>query len=291
MSHSLCVHLSKAKQYSKCLSFPLFLPFSLGTDLIENIYVASRSRKDPRPPQASEVPEHRPPMNSITVSKKRSWLQQSTHRRPPPEEENTCKETQGAVTPVPKSPIPLPSEPAAPRAPSTSPAGRERPARSRAPAGALPGAASPAAPRSAASDLGEDDDADDEGEIWYNPIPEDDEPDLPRDRPLAVNSPVAVGSLAVRYNPPSGGDSGMAVGPHEGPLRSTESTGSGRTAQPSEASQADAARPGEHVQQHRQRFACKAPSVPAVEDNPAFKCPSTGKRVQEHRSVMSSIFF
>lgn len=291
MSHSLCVHLSKAKQYSKRLSFPLFLPFLLGTDLIENVYVASRSRKDPRPPQASEVPEHRPPMNSITVSKKRSWLQQSTHRRPPPEEENTCKETQGAVTPVPKSPIPLPSEPAAPRAPSTSPVGRERPARSRAPAGALPSAASPAAPRSAASDLGEDDDADDEGEIWYNPIPEDDEPDLPRGRPLAVNRPVAVGSLAVRYNPPSGGDSGMAVGPHEGPLRSTESAGSGQTAQPSEASQADAVHPGEHVQQHRQRFACKAPGVLAVEDNPAFKCPSTGKRVQEHRSVMSSIFF
>ncbi|KAM9621220.1 rho GTPase-activating protein SYDE2 isoform 3-T6 [Morphnus guianensis] len=248
-------------------------------DLIENVYIASRSRKDPKPPQASEVPEHRPPMNSITVSKKRSWLQQSTHRRPPPEEENTCKETQGAVTPVPKSPIPLPSEPATPRAPSTSPVGRERPARSRAPAGALPSTASPAAPRSAASDLGEDDDADDEGEIWYNPIPEDDEPDLPRGRPSAVNSPVAAGSLAVRYNPSSGGDSGMAVDPHEGPPRSMESAGSSRTAQPSKASQADAAHPGEHVQQHRQRFACKAPSVPAVEDNPAFKCPSTGSGV------------
>ncbi|XP_074895202.1 rho GTPase-activating protein SYDE2 isoform X2 [Buteo buteo] len=247
-------------------------------DLIENVYIASRSRKDPKPPPASEVPEHRPPMNSITVSKKRSWLQQSTHRHPPLEE-NTCKETQGAVTPVPKSPIPLPSEPAAPRAPSTSPVGRERPARSRAPAGALPSAVSPAAPRSAASDLGEDGDADDEGEIWYNPIPEDDEPDLPRGRPSAVNSPVAVGSLGVRYNPPSGGDSGMAVGPHEGPPRSMESAGSSRTAQPSEASQADAAHPGEHVQQHRQRFACKAPSVLAVEDNPAFKCPSTGSGV------------
>ncbi|NXJ47190.1 SYDE2 protein, partial [Spizaetus tyrannus] len=248
-------------------------------DLIENVYIASRSRKDPKPLQASEVPEHRLPMNSITVSKKRSWLQQSTHRRPPPEEENTCKETQGAVTPVPKSPIPLPSEPATPRGPSTSPVGRERPARSRAPAGALPSTASPAAPRSAASDLGEDDDADDEGEIWYNPIPEDDEPDLPRGRPSAVNSPVAVGSLAVRYNTPSGGDSGMAVGPHEGPPRSMESAGSSRMAQPSEASQADAVHPGEHVQQHRQRFACKAPSVLAVEDNPTFKCPSIGSGV------------
>ncbi|XP_074732524.1 rho GTPase-activating protein SYDE2 isoform X2 [Strix uralensis] len=249
-------------------------------DLIENVYIASRSRKEPKSPQASEVAEHRPQMNSITVSKKRSWLQQSTHRpRPPPlGEENACKETHGAVIPVPKSPIPWP-EPAVQQAPSTSPVGRERPTRSCAPVGALPSTASPATLRSAALDFGEDNDADDEGEIWYNPIPEDDEPDLPRVRPSAVHSPVAVGSPAVRYNPHPGGDSGVATGPHEGPPRSMESTGNSWMAQPSEASQADAVHPGEHLQQHWQRFACKAPGVPAVEDNPAFKCPSTGSGV------------
>ncbi|XP_075615952.1 rho GTPase-activating protein SYDE2 isoform X3 [Balearica regulorum gibbericeps] len=245
-------------------------------DLIENVYIASRSRKEPQPPQASEVPEHRPQMNSITVSKKRSWLQQSTYRSPPPlEEESTCKETHGAVILVPKSPVPQP-EPAAPWAPSTSPVGRERPVRSCAPVGALPSTASPAVPRSAALDFGEDNDADDEGEIWYNPIPEDDEPDLPRVRPSAVNSLVATGFLAVRYDPPAGGDSGMAMGPHESPPCSMESARDSQTAQPSEASQADAVHPGEHVQQHWQRFACKAPAVPAIEDNPAFKCPSAG---------------
>ncbi|XP_009948737.1 PREDICTED: rho GTPase-activating protein SYDE2, partial [Leptosomus discolor] len=240
--------------------------------LIENVYIASRSRREPRCPQASEVPEHRPSVNSITVSKKRSWLQQSTHRPPPPPppgEDDACKETHGAVIPVPKSPILLP-EPAAPRAPSLSPVRR-----SCAPVGALPRAASPAAPRSAALDFGEDNDADDEGEIWYNPIPEDDEPALPRICPSAVDSPVAVSSPAVRYNPLPGGDSGMATGPQEGPPCSTESAGNSRTAQPNEVSQADAVHPGEPVPQHRQRFACKAPSVPAVEDNPAFKCPST----------------
>ncbi|NXH78996.1 SYDE2 protein, partial [Hydrobates tethys] len=227
-------------------------------DLIENAYIASRSRKESKFPQATEVSEHRLQVNSITVSKKRSWLQQSTHRPPPPplEEENTL-----------------------PRAHSTSPVGRERPARSCTPVGALPSTASPAVPRSAALDFGEDNDADDEGEIWYNPIPEDDEPDLLRVCPSAVNSPVAVGSLAVRYKPLPGGDWGTATGPHEGPPRSMESMGDSWTAQPSEASQADAVHPGEHVQQHWQRFACKAPSVPAVEDNPAFKCPSTGSGV------------
>ncbi|NXL46211.1 SYDE2 protein, partial [Podilymbus podiceps] len=259
------------------LNICLSLSFAfLGTDLIENVYIASRSRKEPKSPQASEVPEHKPQLNSITVSKKRSWLQQSTHRpSPPPEEENACKEMHAAVIPVPKSPILLP-EPAVPWAPSMSPVGRERAARSCAPVGALPSTASPAVPRSAALDFGEDNDADDEGEIWYNPIPEDDEPDLPRVRPSAVNSLVAVGSPAVRYKPLPGGDSGVAVGPQEGPARSTESAGN---SQPSEASQADAVHPGEHVQQYRQRFACKAPGMPAVEDNPAFKCPSAGSGV------------
>ncbi|NXO19086.1 SYDE2 protein, partial [Oriolus oriolus] len=216
-------------------------------DFIENVYIASRSRKEPRCAQASEVPEHRPQVNSITVSKKRSWLQQSTHRRPPP---------------------PLEEEDALPWAPSTSAAGRERPAR---------GCAVPSpAVRSTALDCGEDGDADDEGEIWYNPIPEDDEPDLPGFRPSAVNSLVAVGSPSVRYKAHPGGDSGMATSPHESPTRSMESTGSSWTAQPGEGSQADAAQPEEHAQQHRQKFACKAPGVPTAEDNPAFKCPSTG---------------
>ncbi|NXX29006.1 SYDE2 protein, partial [Nicator chloris] len=241
-------------------------------DFIENVYIASRSRKEPKCPQASEVPEHRPQVNSITVSKKRSWLQQSTHRRPPRplEEESACREVHGAVIPVPKSPIPLP-EPAVPWAPSTSAAGRERPARSC----ALP---SPATPRSTALDCGEDGDADDEGEIWYNPIPEDDEPDLPGIHPSAVNSLVAVSSPSVWYKAHPGGDSGMATSPHEGPTRSVESTGGSWTAQPGEGSQADATQPGEHTQQHRQKFACKAPGVPTAEDNLAFKCPSTGKR-------------
>lgn len=264
-----CVHLSKAKRYSKHFSFPLFLPSFLGTDFIENVYIASRSRKEPKCPQASEVPEHRPQVNSITVSKKRSWLQQSTHRRPPPplEGENAWKEEHGAVIPVPRSPVPLP-EPAVPWAPSTVAAGREQPARS-------------CALRSAAPDCAEDGDADDEGEIWYNPIPEDDEPDLPGVPPSAVNSLVTVGSPSVRYKGHPGGDSGVATSPQEGPTRSAEGTGSGWTAQPGEGSPADAAPPGEHTQQHRHRLACKAPGVPTAEDNPAFKCPSTGKSVQE----------
>ncbi|NXY49744.1 SYDE2 protein, partial [Ceuthmochares aereus] len=246
-------------------------------DLIENVYISSRSRKEPRSPQASDMPEHRPQMTSITVSKKRSWLQQSTHQCPPcpPEDGNSCKETQEAVILVPKSPVLLP-EPAVPWAPSTSPVGRERPTRSCAPAGALP---SPATPGSIALDFGEDNDADDEGEIWYNPIPEDDEPDLPRVRLCSVNSPGAAGSAAIRYKPPLGCDSTMVTSPHKSPPRSVDSAGDSWTTQLSEGSQPDAMHPREHVQQHRQRFACKALAVPAAEDSLALKCPSTGSGV------------
>ncbi|NXI35763.1 SYDE2 protein, partial [Galbula dea] len=257
------------------------------TDLIENVYIASRSRKDPRSSQASEFPEHKPQVNSITVSKKRSWLQQSTSRPPPPlEEENACKETHGAVIPIPKSPIPLP-ELAVPWVASTSPVGRGHLARSCAPVGALPSTANLAAPRSAALDFGEDNDADDEGEIWYNPIPEDDEPNLPRVCHSAVNSPVSVGSSMVQNNPCPGGDSGMAPNPHESSPWSVESLGNSRIAQASEASQADSAHPRE--QQHRQKFGYKAPSVLAVEDNPAFKCPSAGSGiVLAHKATIPS---
>ncbi|NWR71625.1 SYDE2 protein, partial [Centropus unirufus] len=244
-------------------------------DFIENVYIASRSRKEP-----SDIPERRLQVNSITVSKKRSWLQQSMPRSPPPppphpeeEEENSCKESQGAVVPAPKSPILLP-EPAGPWAPSTSPVGRENPARSCARGVVLP---SPATPRSAAPDFGEDNDADDEGEIWYNPIPEDDEPDLPRIRLCAVKSPGAAGPIG--YKPPPGGDVAMVVSPQEGPPHSVDSLEDSWTAHPGQGSQADVVHPAEHVQQHRQRLACKAPAVPAAEDNPALKCPSAGPGV------------
>ncbi|NWV00485.1 SYDE2 protein, partial [Upupa epops] len=250
-------------------------------DLIENVYIASRSRKEPRSPQVSEVSEHRLRVNSITVSKKRSWLQQSTHRPPPPpslEEENAYKEEHGSLISVPKSPILLP-EPVVLQAPSTSALGRKCSAGSCAPVVSLPSTASPTASRSAAFNFSEENDADDEGEIWYNPIPEDDEPDLLNVHPSAVTSPVAVGSSAVQYKPLPGGGCGMATGAQEGLPCSMESMWNNQMAQPGESSQTDAVYLGEHMQQHRQKFACKAPSMPATEDNPAFKCSLTGSGV------------
>ncbi|XP_021260695.1 rho GTPase-activating protein SYDE2 [Numida meleagris] len=241
-------------------------------DLIENVYVAPRSRKEPKSPKASELPEHRPQMNSITVSKKRNWLHQSTHRAPRLEGESTCKKIPGAVTQAPRSPRPLPA-PRVRGAPARSPGGPEGPIPSCSAVSTVPNATGSAALRRCAFDFGEDNDADDEGEIWYNPIPEDDEPDVLRVLRPAPRNPITADcpagcckSLPVR-------DLGWALGPLRVPLHSPERA---EDAQPGELGPADATQPGEHLQQPWQKFACKPQSVLAAEDNPAFKCPSAG---------------
>lgn len=86
--------------------------------------------------------------NHITVSKKRNWLQQSA-ARPFPQAED--------VTAPPAAEEDHAEEPPRPR---------------RLP---LPAGLKPARVVHHRTDPAEENDADDEGEIWYNPIPEDDE--------------------------------------------------------------------------------------------------------------------
>lgn len=212
-------------------------------------------------------------MNSITVSKKRNWLHQSTHRAPRLEGESTCKKTPGAVTQAPRSPSPLPS-PRVRGAPARSPAGPERPILGCGAASALPNATGSAALQRCA--FGEDNDADDEGEIWYNPIPEDDEPDVLRVLHPAAHNPVTVDCPAGCCKRLPVRDLGRALGPLDVPPCSPERAGD---TQPGELGPADTVQPGEHLLQQRQRFASKPQSVLAAEENPAFKCPSAGKSV------------
>ncbi|KAF5901431.1 rho GTPase-activating protein SYDE2, partial [Clarias magur] len=81
------------------------------------------------------------PLNSITVSKKRNWLNQTSTRPSPPSDEDDHNNLPQART-------------------QTQPRTR-----------------TPSVP---ATDPAEENDADDEGEIWYNPIPEDEEVELHR---------------------------------------------------------------------------------------------------------------
>ncbi|XP_072552173.1 rho GTPase-activating protein SYDE2 [Salminus brasiliensis] len=96
------------------------------------------------------------PLNSITVSKKRNWLHQSSAR-----------------------PSHHPDDAPASRAPEDDHAS---------PPAVI--VSSPDTPPPCLFDPAEENDADDEGEIWYNPIPEDEEADLPHCVPAAQPLPL-----------------------------------------------------------------------------------------------------
>ncbi|XP_041064175.1 rho GTPase-activating protein SYDE2 isoform X2 [Carcharodon carcharias] len=132
------------------------------TDFIENVHASSVSKRELKANEANELNDHRPHINNITVSKKRNWLQQSTLNPYLNEETNapvTVELTNYAsgLSPLQESRQQLADPP------------REHIRQND--------------PKHAAEnslDHSEENDADDEGEIWYNPIPEDEEVDLPQ---------------------------------------------------------------------------------------------------------------
>ncbi|XP_041064177.1 rho GTPase-activating protein SYDE2 isoform X3 [Carcharodon carcharias] len=131
-------------------------------DFIENVHASSVSKRELKANEANELNDHRPHINNITVSKKRNWLQQSTLNPYLNEETNapvTVELTNYAsgLSPLQESRQQLADPP------------REHIRQND--------------PKHAAEnslDHSEENDADDEGEIWYNPIPEDEEVDLPQ---------------------------------------------------------------------------------------------------------------
>ncbi|XP_019904857.2 rho GTPase-activating protein SYDE2 isoform X2 [Esox lucius] len=163
--------------------------------LIENVHSSFSDRREVGRVKANELSLWRPPLNTITVSKKRNWLQQSSGRpshgtedsqwNPGAEEESG----QGQAPPPPPSPSPENLKPPGP--PPSRPLRLNLPQVS---AGHLRAGPSPRC-----MDPAEENDADDEGEIWYNPIPEDDEPDLPHGHGHAASPQVR---LMVPARPP-----------------------------------------------------------------------------------------
>lgn len=133
--------------------------------------------------KAVETSLWRPPLNTITVSKKRNWLQQSSgrphHATDDPRYRLGAEEYNGHGQ-APLSTLSSSPENLNPPGPTLShplclhlPLVRMGHAR--------------VAPHSRCVEPTEENDADDEGEIWYNPIPEDEEPELPHIyRPTAI---------------------------------------------------------------------------------------------------------
>ncbi|XP_074491095.1 rho GTPase-activating protein SYDE2 [Sebastes fasciatus] len=204
--------------------------------------------------RASESSSWRPPLTTITVSKKRNWLQQSSLGK------NHCAkdELQGMLgteeegshqSPPPPSPSPDHLRPSG-GAPS-------RPARLHLPQITVGQAKVSPHPRSV--DPAEENDADDEGEIWYNPIPEDDELEMSR-RP-SVRLLVPLRSESQR-RPSRGGDAGHGGrnlgggGSAVGPEALGESLGGG-VGGSGDGSQGNAVHSTEALHLHRQMLACK----------------------------------
>uniref|UniRef100_A0A8C4W6F7 Synapse defective Rho GTPase homolog 2 n=1 Tax=Gopherus evgoodei TaxID=1825980 RepID=A0A8C4W6F7_9SAUR len=214
------------------------------TDLIENIYISSTSGRELKILMASEVPEHRPQLDSITVSKKRNWLHQSTLKAPNlEEEENISKKiTSSFVTAVHHS-------------------------------------TSPSVLRNCTLDFSEDNDADDEGEIWYNPIPEDDEPDFPRVDCFTGKNSVNLDSHTTSFKMLPGSDPIKVMGHNKGLPYFSESAGDDQMTQACEINQADSIHSTACVQLHKQSFVCKTQSATAIEESPAFKYCSAGSGI------------
>ncbi|XP_029474672.1 rho GTPase-activating protein SYDE2 [Rhinatrema bivittatum] len=235
------------------------------TDFIENVYASSVIRRELKVSEANEVNEKRLQNNSITVSKKRNWLQQSTQKSPFREENRVCMKNPGEVSWVPKSSCPGLRKLPVPR---RLPVGPQNPVGAPHSTKNIHSAPASFAPLGKTCALGEENDADDEGEIWYNPIPEDDEP----------VHPMSSDSQAITLQKKlSDSDLTKVLGPTGGLPCSSECVGGVQTAPSSEINCADSLHSTESsVQLHKQRFACKTQTGKTVEEKSLYKSFEAG---------------
>ncbi|CAB1455452.1 unnamed protein product [Pleuronectes platessa] len=193
--------------------------------------------------RAAEPSSRRPPLTTITVSKKRNWLQQSSHGKghcPKDELQGMlgAEEEGSHQPPPPPSPSPDHLRPSGGAPP--------RPVRLQLPQVIVGQAKVSPFPRGV--DPAEENDADDEGEIWYNPIPEDDDADS-ANRPsvrLLVPPRTELERRPSRAGDVSHGGSGV-------PEVLGEGVGGGL----GDGSQGNAVHSTEAPHLHRQMLACK----------------------------------
>ncbi|KAM4549222.1 rho GTPase-activating protein SYDE2 isoform 1-T1 [Odontesthes bonariensis] len=229
---------------------------------IENVHTACANGREVS--RLNEPSSWRPQLTTITVSKKRNWLQQSSQAK------NHCskEELQGMLGVEEEGSQPPP--PPSPSLDHLRPAGGAlpRPVRLQLPQVSV--GLMKVSPHPRSMDPAEENDADDEGEIWYNPIPEDDEPE-PSRRPS--NRLLVPPRLEPQRRPSRGGDVGQASRAQEGssgvgPEALVESLCSGS----GDVSQGNTAHSIEALHLHRQMLACK----PQEEGGPSTSRPTDG---------------
>ncbi|KAM4739436.1 rho GTPase-activating protein SYDE2 isoform 2-T2 [Anableps anableps] len=198
---------------------------------------------------------------TITVSKKRNWLQQSSQSK----SHCTKDELQGMLGAEDGSQLPPPPSPSPEFVRSTGGA-PPRPVRPQIPQVVV--GQSKASPHLRSVDPSEENDADDEGEIWYNPIPEDDEPEMSR-RPCIRLVVPSRGEMQRR--PRRGVDVAQAGWTGEG-SNGLEAVVEGFGSGSGDLSQGNTAHSTEALHLHRQMLACKPPE----EGGPSSNRPTEG---------------
>ncbi|CAI9151969.1 unnamed protein product [Rangifer tarandus platyrhynchus] len=248
---------------SQVLSVPPDQRITL-TDLFENVYESSMKRNELEDLKDNIGFRGHQPLNSITVSKKRNWLYQSTLRSFNLEEENKkCQD----ISHLSVSPISLPKQQLSQPFLKSSEGYCTY---------MVCNATNSSLSRNCSLDFNEENDADDEGEIWYNPIPEDDDFVISNALSFGEADSAVLKFPDVGLKVSSGSNLMKAEQCSEGPLCSSERTGDARTTQSDAVNPADSICPTEFVQQDKQRHRQKMQECTIIEDSPMLKSPFAG---------------
>ncbi|XP_076789447.1 rho GTPase-activating protein SYDE2 isoform X3 [Arvicanthis niloticus] len=231
---------------------------TLTADLFENVYGSPLKKREPEDIRGNT--ELRGHLNNITVSKKRNWLYQSTLRSQSLEENKQSQDrhyfSRSPVSPPRHQPV------------CTSHRGYCT--------HVVCNAASSPLSRNGSSAFSEDNDADDEGEIWYNPIPEDDSLGIAHVLNLEETNATTLKLPAVSVSMLPARDL-MKVEPHsEDLLCPTQHRGDVQTSQSNGINSVDSIHSTEIIQQCKQRLGYRTQGSPTAEDGPVLKSAFTG---------------
>lgn len=228
------------------------------TDLFENVYGSSMKRRELEDLKNNIGFQSHKPLNSITVSKKRNWLYQSTLRSFNLEEENKkCQDV--CISPVSLSKHQL-SRPCLKSSEEYC-------------TYMVCNATDSSLSRNCSLDFNEENDADDEGEIWYNPIPEDD--DFPNALRFGEANSAVLKFPTVSLRVISSSDLMKAEQHTEDLLCFSEHRGNVQTAQSNEMIPLDSIHSTEFVQQCKQRLGHKMQEG-IMDDSSMLKSPFAG---------------
>ncbi|XP_059781319.1 rho GTPase-activating protein SYDE2 isoform X1 [Balaenoptera ricei] len=234
------------------------------TDLFENVYESSMKRRELEDLKDNIGFRGHKPLNSITVSKKRNWLYQSTLRSFNLEEENKkCQD----ISHLSISPVSLPKlQLSRPFLKSSEEYCTYM----------VCNATNSSLSRNCSLDFNEENDADDEGEIWYNPIPEDDDFGISNALSFGEADSAVLKFPDVGLRVLSGSDLMKGEQHTEDLLCSSEHTGDVQTTQSNEINPIDSTYSTEFVQQYKQKHGHKTQEGIIVEESPMLRSPFAG---------------